>query len=92
LQTLSDAIVIFEVLSDDTAGTDRVEKIRDYAHVPSLKYYVMLEQDNRTATICNLVSGGAWTTARQTEGVIALPDLDIVLPFDEIYRGLSFPA
>jgi len=30
-RTLTDAVVVFEVLSDDTATTDRVAKLRDYA-------------------------------------------------------------
>lgn len=36
-RTVTDAVAIFEVLSDDTATTDRVEKLIDYAEVPSLR-------------------------------------------------------
>jgi Uma2 family endonuclease len=92
LQTLNDAVVIFEVLSDDTAATDRVEKLTDYANVPSLKCYIMVEQASRAAIICKRVSGGAWATTAQTEGSIALPELNLVLPFADIYQGLSFPS
>jgi Uma2 family endonuclease len=42
MRTLTDAIAIFEVLSDDTATTDRVEKLIDYATSPSLRCYVLL--------------------------------------------------
>jgi Uma2 family endonuclease len=52
LRAMTDALVIFEVLSDDTAPTDRVEKFSDYADVPSLHYYIMLEQTSRAAIIC----------------------------------------
>ena len=36
-RTLTDAVAVFEVLSDDTATTDRVVKLIDYAAVPSLR-------------------------------------------------------
>jgi hypothetical protein len=39
---LADAVAIFEVLSDDTATTDRVDKLIDYAAVPSLRAYTSL--------------------------------------------------
>jgi Uma2 family endonuclease len=92
LRTLTDALVAFEVLSDDTAATDRVEKLIDYADVPSLQYYIMLEQASRAAIICKRAEGGTWITHPQTNGAIALPDLNLVLPLDDIYQGLSFPV
>jgi len=91
LQTLNDAVVIFEVLSDDTAATDRVEKLIDYAGVPSLQRYIMLEQASRTAIVCKPASGGSWTVTAQAEGAIALPELNLMLPLEDIYQGLSFP-
>jgi hypothetical protein len=36
-RTLTDAVVVFEVLSDDSATTDRVVKLIDHAAVPSLR-------------------------------------------------------
>jgi Uma2 family endonuclease len=91
LRTLDDAVVLFEVLSDDTAATDRVAKLIDYAAVPSLHYYIMLEQASRAAIICKRVAAGAWTTQAHTEHAIELPELALVLPLDDIYQGLSLP-
>jgi Uma2 family endonuclease len=93
VRTLDDAVVIFEVLSDDTAATERVEKLIDYANVPSLHCYIMLEQSSRAAIVCKRASGAAaWTTTAHTEGTIALPKLNLDLPLEAIYQGLSFPA
>ena len=50
-RTLTDALAVFEVLSDDTATTDRVVKLIDYAAVPSLRSYVLLEQTAIAATL-----------------------------------------
>jgi len=43
-RTLTDAFAVFEVLSDDTAAIDQGDKLADYALVPSLCCYVILEQ------------------------------------------------
>lgn len=91
-RTLTDAVVVFEVLSDDTAATDRIDKLRDYAAIPSLRYYVMLEQTSRGAIICQRAEGETWITSALTQGAIALIEPDLVLPLDDIYQGLVFPA
>ena len=56
-RTVTDAVAIFEVLSDDTATTDRVEKLIDYAAVPSLRCYVLLEQTAMAATLVSARTG-----------------------------------
>jgi Uma2 family endonuclease len=91
LRTLDDAVLILEVLSDATATIDRVEKLIDYAAVPSLQYYIMLEQSCRGAIVCRRGESGAWTTRALTSGAIVLAEPVLVLPFDEIYLGLSLP-
>ncbi len=91
-RTLTDAIAIFEVLSDDTATTDRVEKLIEYAAVPSLRSYVLLEQTAPGATMFLREPGGAWIANAFTDGALALPGLDITLPLADIYQGLNFTA
>ena len=44
VRALRDAVVLFEVLSDDTAATDRLEKRAEYARVPGIRRYVLLEK------------------------------------------------
>ena len=90
-RTLADAVAVFEVLSDDTAATDRIEKLRDYADIPSLRYYVMLEQASKAAIVHVPARDGAWTSMVVAEGDIRLGGLNIALPLDGNYQGLSFP-
>jgi Uma2 family endonuclease len=89
-RTLDDALVIFEVLSDDTATTDRVDKLIDYAAVPSLRCYVLLEQTAIAATLFQREPRGVWIASPHTDGALMLPGLDLDLPLAELYRGLSF--
>jgi Uma2 family endonuclease len=96
-RTLTDAVAIFEVLSDDTATTDRVEKLIDYAALPSLRCYVLLEQTLVGATLLTREPNGPWTASAHTDGAhtnaaLVLPGLDIVLPLAAVYQGLTFAA
>ena len=91
-RTLTDAAAVFEVLSDDTATTDRVVKLIDYAAGPSLRAYVLLEQTAMAATLFRREPGEEWIARAQTAGSLILPGLDIALPLDDLYRGLTFPA
>jgi len=47
----TDPVVIFEVLSASTAGDDRTIKLAEYKSLPSVRRYVMLEQDRVFATV-----------------------------------------
>jgi len=91
-RTLTDAFALFEVLSDDTATTDRVDKLLDYADVPSLRSYVLLEQTAVAVTLFQRELGGAWIASAHTSGALILPGIDVALPLVDLYRGLTFPA
>jgi Uma2 family endonuclease len=91
-RTLTDALALFEVLSDDTATTDRVQKLIDYAALPSLRSYVLLEQTAVAATLFQRDSGGDWIASAHTEGSLVLPGIDVTLPLADLYRGLTFAA
>ena len=89
-RTLTDALALFEVLSDDTATTDRVQKLIDYAAVPSLRCYVLLEQTAVAATLFNREPGGDWIASAHTTDELVLAGIDITVPLAALYRGLSF--
>jgi Uma2 family endonuclease len=92
VRTLTDAVAIFEVLSDDTATTDRVEKLLDYGALPSLRCYVLLEQTCVAATLFQREAGGVWIASAHTGGTLTLPGVHISLPMADLYRGLTFAA
>jgi Uma2 family endonuclease len=91
-RTLTDAQAIFEVLSDDTAITDRVDKLIDYALVPSLRCYVLLEQTAVAATLFQREPGGVWIASAHTSGDLVLPGIDVTLALADLYAGLTFPT
>jgi len=91
-RTLTGALAIFEVLSDDTATTDRVAKPIDYATVPSLRCYVPLEQTAVAATLFQREPGGPRIASAHIDGALVLPGLDVTMALAELYQGLTFAA
>ncbi|MBV8456089.1 MAG: Uma2 family endonuclease, partial [Acetobacteraceae bacterium] len=85
-RTIRDAVVIFEVLSDDTAEIDR-DKPDEYAQLPSLRRYVPLEQEAAAAELWERAEG-QWKITYVTAGSILLPEIAIELPLAEIYQGV----
>jgi len=89
LKTLRDALVTFEVVSDETAEIDQNDNRLDYASIPSLQRYIIVEQTRAEVTNIQKTMSG-WTEATLTSGIILLPELGIDLPLDAIYRGFKF--
>jgi Uma2 family endonuclease len=88
--TVADApIVVFEVISDDTARTDRIEKLREYQATPSIQRYVILEQRSIGAMMF-FRKGEDWVVSALTEAdTLDLPEIDIAIPISELYTGLQ---
>jgi Uma2 family endonuclease len=85
-----DPVVIFEVLGDSTALTDRIAKNAEYAATASVRRYVMLEQERISATVFDR-AGGGWTGhLLLAEATLALPEIGIELPLAELYQGIDF--
>jgi Uma2 family endonuclease len=84
-----DPVVIFEVLSPSTARTDRVEKMHEYWETPSIQRYVLIEQDAVSAMAFTR-GDESWSGRVLWPGsVLALPEIGIELPLDELYEGLD---
>jgi Uma2 family endonuclease len=91
-QIAPDVRVIFEVVSPSSGQTDRIEKVREYAAVPSMRRYIIVE--TRSAGLLLLHRTGAdepWTaTALTADDTLALPEIGIEIPVSEVYEGVDF--
>ena len=87
---LSDATIIFEVMSKGTARRDREDKWAVYQTLPSLKHYVLVTRDSpHVETIDRL--NGEWNAFRIADGLEAtlmLPGVGVDVPLTEIYADL----
>lgn len=84
---LGNALVLFEVLSDTTADTDRAVKPADYAEVASLRRYILLQQVQAPVAVLERTADGWAETRAATE--LALPELGITLPVAAMYRNVE---
>lgn len=78
-------MVVFEVISEDTARTDRIEKLREHQAVTSIRRYVILEQKTVAVTVFERL-GETWTAFAITEeDTLRMPKIGIEVPLAELY-------
>ncbi len=85
------AVVVFEVVSPTSGRTDRIDKLREYRAVPSIRRYVILEHLSAGLTSFSRNDGTAnWTAIALTEDeTLDLPELGIAVPVQEFYEGVD---
>ncbi|HUN42430.1 MAG TPA: Uma2 family endonuclease [Acetobacteraceae bacterium] len=84
-KTLHDAVVLFEVLSEDTAEIELGPKLAEYARLQSIRRYVTIDQRQMGVTSRERTQSG-WTPTEVTSGSLELPELGTSLPLPAIYR------
>ena len=86
----ADPVVIFEILSESTAKTDRTTKLIEYQSLPSVQRYVLLEQDQALVTV--ITRGDTEWTIKMLDAneILSMPEIDVEVPMAELYEGLEF--
>ena len=86
---IKEPVVVFEVVSEDTARTDRIEKLREYKAVPSIQRYVIPEQKTTAAVVFER-RGDEWVAFGITEqDTLHMPEIGIEVPLAELYESLD---
>jgi Uma2 family endonuclease len=80
-----DPIVIFEVLSESTAGIDLVTKNQEYSASPSVQRYIVLTQDAVSGTMFERVAIDWVGHLLGADSVLRMPEIEIELPLVELY-------
>ena len=90
--TLTNPVVIIEVLSDSTKHYDRVEKFRHYRTIPSFREYLLLAQDEVRAEHHVRQDDGSWSFREFTsaEDSITLSSIDCTLTLASAYERVEF--
>jgi Uma2 family endonuclease len=86
---ITDPVVVFEVLSESTSRTDRIEKLREYAATPSIQRYVILEQDAIAAMMFVRKGTDLVAETLTADDILRMPEIDIEVPMAEFYVGLN---
>jgi Uma2 family endonuclease len=83
--------VIAEVLSNSTRRIDEIEKKEHYLTIPSLRVYLLVEQDLPAVAAYRRVKDEFVREVYQgMEAVIPLPEIGAELPLAEIYEDVEF--
>ena len=93
-ETISNPVVIVEVLSDSTRNYDRGEKFKLYRSIPTMRHYLLIEQSFRQVEHRRLEADGSWSTeiASSPDQIVHLSEVGVDLPVARIYEGLELPA
>ena len=80
--------MLVEVASEDSSYRDRVKKRKEYFKIPSLRYYLIISQDEIWIELHVKLDDGNWTTRYYTEleDVIELEKFDLKLDVSAIYK------
>ncbi len=85
-------VVIVEVLSPSTREYDRGSKFTFYRSLPSLKEYIMVDQDRVFIDYYRKAEDGRWILEEITEldAVLSLQSIDFSSTLSEIYDGVDW--
>lgn len=85
--TLTNPVVLVEVLSDGTEAYDRGEKFAHYQRIPSLREYLLVSQHGKRIDHYLRNDDGTWTfRAVEPPGGVRLPSIGCELALDAVYR------
>jgi Uma2 family endonuclease len=86
---IREPVVVFEVLSESTSRTDRIEKLREYGATPSIQRYVILEQDAIAAMVFVRKGNDLVAEALTAADVLRMPEIGVEVPIAEFYTGID---
>jgi Uma2 family endonuclease len=84
-----DPVVVFEVLSEGTSRTDRIEKLREYGATPSILRYVILEQDVAAAMVFVRKGADLMVETLTASDTLTMPEIGLEVPLAEFYVGVE---
>lgn len=90
----NDPVVVFEVLSENTARNDLTRKRQVYKAIPSIKVVVYVSQGEYRLDIVRRVADGSFDdeVLEGPDAVLELPEIGAALTMAEIYEDTSLAA
>jgi Uma2 family endonuclease len=92
--TVTNPLLIIEVLSKSTKDYDRSDRFQYYRSIPDLKEYIIIDQYNFHIEQFAKNSEGKWvlTEYETADGILALNAIDFQVELSEIYQGVNFES
>lgn len=90
---IASPVVVIEVISEDSARIDWIEKVREYQATASIQRYIIVEQRGVGALVLAR-DGDRWlataATAATAGDTLAMPEIGVEVPLAAFYAGLDF--
>jgi Uma2 family endonuclease len=92
VQSLTNPILIVEVLSESTERFDRDRKFFCYQTLPSLKTYILVSQDEPLVQVFEKQSDSKWVFEHYEglEAIVPLPSIGCELKLADVYSRVEF--
>ena len=90
--TVPDPVLIIEVLSPSTEHVDRGRKKFDYFATPSVRQYVIVEQNERLVDLYSRADAGWINEVIVGDATLNLSSVGVELPLDAIYEDTELDA
>ncbi|MCX7851962.1 MAG: Uma2 family endonuclease [Caldilineales bacterium] len=92
MDTVTNPVLIVEVLSPSTEAYDRGRKFEFYRSLESLQEYVLVDQDRFLVEHYRRREDGTWllTTCERPDDILHLPALGVDLPLAVIYERVEW--
>ncbi len=90
---ITEPVLLMEITSEESENRDRKIKLSEYtSQFDTLRYYLIVDQYEPFVQVYSRSAAGGWnhTIYREASEEIPLPDMDISLPLERVYRKVSF--
>ena len=90
--TVTNPLMIVEVLSKPTKDYDRTDKFKYYRSIPDFKEYILIDQYSFYVEQFNKNLQGKWvlTEYESENAVLALESIEFEIQFGELYQRVNF--
>jgi Uma2 family endonuclease len=84
-------IIIAEIASEDSWKRDSRTKLKEYTALPTLKYYLIVSQEEVFVQLCQR-KGNDWTFTffEEIDDVIVMPEFNLKIELSELYKKVKF--
>lgn len=92
VDTITNPVLLVEVLSPATALLDRNDKLAEYTRIESLQIYLLVSQHEARIERYMRHEAGEWlySSASGLEAEISLPAIDCTLALSKVYQKVTF--
>lgn len=84
-----DPLILVEVISPDSYTRDMTTKLAEYAHIPTVRHYVVVDLEARLIIQHRLTDEGTIVTRPLAEGELQLDPPGLVIPIARVFDVLQ---